>query len=285
MREASKSAVRVPPVDPLPLEGLIELIERRYGVDLRQYRQRFLGRRIRSRMMARGVADCTAYSRLLRDDPGEYDALLEALSINVSRFMRDRTAFSVLRDQALSPLLQERRSSSARRLALWSAGCATGEEPYSVALLLAESLQSRLSRWRLTVHGTDVSAKALAWARRGCYRPESFGDLDAPYVQRYFSSTVGGLTLERRIRDLVTWYRQDLRTTPPLPAYDLILCRNVLIYYDRAEQEAIVSHLIDHLVPGGYLMLGMVEMLPPSQTGRLVVVNARHRLYCRSPLS
>ena len=230
-------------------------------------------------MHTRHVASTAAYVSLLREDPGEYVALLDALSINVSYFMRDQAAYDALREQVLIPLLQERDQDRGRRLALWSAGCSKGEEPYSVAMLLVDLLGPSLDRWSVTLHATDTNAGALQGARLGCYAPESFRDVGAPYIASHFHKIGRDYHLNPDIRGMVTWSLRDIHAPPLLPQYDLILCRNVLIYYVRERQESIVRHLVDYLSPGGYLMLGMTEMLPPSQGGRLVPIHAKYRLY------
>ncbi len=255
----------------------MDYVERQYHVDFRQYRRRFLGRRLSSRMHARHVGSTEAYVSLLREDPGEYAALLDALSINVSYFMRDQAAYDALREQVLVPLLQER--DCGRRLSVWSAGCSKGEEPYSVAMLLADLLGPSLNSWSVTLHATDTNAGALQGARLGCYAPESFRDVEAPYVASYFHRVRRDYHLNPDIMGMVTWSLRDIHAPPLLPQYDLILCRNVLIYYVRERQESIVRHLADHLIPGGYLMLGMTEMLPPSEGGRLMPIHAKYRLY------
>jgi len=129
------------------------------------------------------------------------------------------------------------------------------------------------------IHATDVDAATLARARRGVYKAASFQNLQADFVERYFVQNGDGYILQPAIRQLVTFQQHDLTTSPPLPRYDLILCRNALIYFAREHQEDIVRHLLDHLEPGGYLMLGMVEMLPLALSGRMGAVDGRLRIY------
>jgi chemotaxis methyl-accepting protein methylase len=267
------------------LDDVLGTLQRRYAVDFRQYRRRFLDRRIRARMHALGIGSYVHYARLLAEDPGEYESLLGALSINVSAFMRDPAAFDALREAALIPLVHERERCGMRHLAIWSAGCSKGEEPYSVAMLLLDLLGASCPRWHLTLHGSDVNAKVLDEARRGWYTADSFSDLEADYLARYFSPATDGFQIDRRVRDLVLWNRQDLRNPPPRVQYDVILCRNVLIYYDHLEQALMVAHLLDHLAPGGYLMLGMAEMVPAAHAQQLMPVNGKLRLYRKVALT
>ena len=260
-------------------DALLDHVRRERGLDCSQYKNSFLRRRLAVRMRARGSGTYQAYLDVLRSDPAEFDALLVALTINLSYFFRDGAAFDALRYAVLSPLVAERSQARQLRLTVWSAGCASGEEPYSVAMILTDLLGPTLSRWKVQIHATDVDADVLDRAHRGVYRATSFQDLQADFVARYFAQDGSMYTLQPAIRHLVTFRQHDLTTPPPLPRYDLILCRNVLIYFAREHQEGIVRHLLGHLEPSGYLMLGMTEMLPLALAGRLEAVDGRLRIY------
>jgi chemotaxis protein methyltransferase CheR len=237
-------------------------VRRRYNVDLSVYRRRFLARRLGVRMRARQISQFTAYGDLVLHDPVEYEALLDVLNINLSYFMRDCSAYDVLSQQVIPQLLDARRAALAPHLAVWSAGCANGEEPYSVAMLLHDALGSDLSRWRIQIDAVDRSATSLARAQRARYHAVSFQDIEAAFIARHFDRKGRDYVVKPAIRSMISWRQADIRKPPPLSAYDLILCRNVLIYYVRERQEAMVQHLLRYLAPGGYLMLGMAEMLP-----------------------
>jgi len=257
--------------------ALLAHIRRERGLDCSQYKDSFLRRRLAVRMRARFADTYQDYLVTLRSDPAEFDALLVALPINLSYFFRDSAVFEALRYAVLGTLVARRAQT--RHLTVWSAGCASGEEPYSVAMILTDLLGPALSRWKVQIHATDVDADVLDRARRGVYRAVSFQNLQADFVERYFAKDGGMYALQPAIRQLVTFRQHDLTTPPPLPRYDLILCRNVLIYFARQHQERIVRHLLDHLEPGGYLMLGMTEMLPLALTSRLEAVDGRLRIY------
>jgi len=257
--------------------ALLAHIRRERRLDCSQYKESFLRRRLTVRMRARGVDTYQAYLGVLRSDPAEFDALLVAFTINLSYFFRDAAVFDALRYAVLGTIVAKRAQS--RRLTVWSAGCAGGEEPYSVAMILTDLLGSALSRWDVQIQATDIDANVLARARRGVYKALSFQDLRADFVERYFGRDGDTYTLQPAIRQLVTFRQHDLIAAPPLPRYDLILCRNVLIYFAREYQEGIVCHLLDYLEPGGYLTLGMAEMLPLALSSRLEAVDGRLRIY------
>ena len=258
-------------------DALLAHVRCERGLDCSQYKETFLRRRLAVRMRARSVETYQAYLNVLRSDRAEFDALLVALTINLSYFFRDEAAFEALRYAVLGTLVARRAQT--RRLTVWSAGCASGEEPYSVAMILTDLLGPALSSWDARIQATDVDADTLSRARRGVYKAVSFQDLEADFVGRYFARNEDTYTLQPAIRQLVTFQQHDLTTTPPLPRYDLILCRNVLIYFARQHQERIVRHLLDHLEPGGYLTLGMAEMLPLALSSRLEAVDGRLRIY------
>jgi chemotaxis protein methyltransferase CheR len=230
-------------------------------------------------MRARGTDSYQAYLDVLRYDPAELDALLTTLTINLSYFFRDKAVFDALRYAVLSPLVAGRSRTGQECLTIWSAGCASGEEPYSLAMILKDLLGPTLGRWNVQIHATDVEATALAHARQGIYKASSFQDLQAGFVDQYFARCENSYILQPAIRGLVSFHQHDLTTPPPLAHYDLILCRNVLIYFAREHQERIVRHLLTHLRPGGYLVLGMMEMLPLALISRLDTVDGRLRIY------
>lgn len=262
------------------------------GLDCSQYKKSFLRRRLAVRIRARSVSTCQEYLAVLRSDPAELEKLITTLTINLSYFFRDKAAIERLKDTVLVPLIAQRTKDQQQSLTVWSAGCAAGEEPYSIAMILADLLQTSLAEWRLVIHATDVDATTLARACQGVYRTVNLSPgggsvpihlQQAHYVARYFIHDGDTFTIRPEIRRLITFRQHDITTPPPWPRYDLVLCRNVLIYFAHERQEEIVRHLIEHLEPGGYLMLGMAEMLPPALVSQLDAVDGRLRIY-RKPV-
>ena len=264
-----------------PLETLLEQVRRERDLDLGSYKSTFLARRLAVRMQARGCADYATYGRLLHQDPAEYKALFDSLSINLTRFFRDPTTFQALEESFLPELVQRR--AAGRQLRAWSAGCAGGEEPYSLAILLREVLGPALGRWRVEVLGTDVDDKALAQARAACYDAAVFQELPPHYqawIGRYFA--LGPRRqLRPEVQAMVTLLRHDLTRDPPPAGLDLILCRNVLIYFDRDEQDRLYQAFYDALRPEGLLVLGKTEVLPMAWGSRFAAVELREHIYRR----
>ena len=264
-----------------PVKALLEQIRQERGVDLGSYKPSFLQRRLAMRLRARGCPDYAAYRQLLRREPAEYGPLLDALTINLTRFFRDATAFQAIEEKLLPELLQSR--SSKRRLRVWSAGCAAGEEPYSLAIMLCECLGADLPRWRLEIMATDVDDKVLEKARQGLYGPFSFQGLAPRYqawIDRYF---IPGpqRQLAAEVRGMVTFRHHDLVQDPPPADLDLLLCRNVLIYFDRQQQDRLYPTFHQVLRADGFLVLGKTEIMPMAWGRHFAPVDRREHIYRR----
>ncbi len=243
---------------------VIETVRVRTGVDFSRYRGATILRRIRNRMISAGVDCLEEYAALLRGHPAEAGALLERLTIKVSRFYRDVRSFDVLRDEVLPSLAR----SCDRPLRLWSAGCGRGEEAWTLAMLLEHAGIAG------GVAASDIDPSSLERAARGVYRAEVLGDLPANLAQAYLEPC--GQASEYRIhaalRARVRFLRHDLTTgVPPEgePPFDLVCCRNLLIYLKPHAQDEAFQALCAALAPEGYLCLGEAEWPPAGVLGRL----------------
>jgi chemotaxis methyl-accepting protein methylase len=250
--------------------------ERQFGCA--SYKEKCLRRRIAVRMRARGVHRFEDYARVLDDDPREYDRLIDALTINVTKLFRNWETYEAIA-RLVVPALWSLPGGS---INVWSAGCSSGEEPYSLAALFhqhaaARGEAARLSRLRIL--GTDIDRDSLAAAARGEYDEGAFADTPASLRTRYFSPGRPA-SVAPELRALVGLERRDLLGEPPPPGpHHLITCRNVIIYFDRATQEALFERFHDALAPGGYLVLGKVETLLGSARARFAPVDGRERIY------
>lgn len=252
------------------------------GLDVGAYKDRCLRRRIAVRMRACGVHSYTDYLAVLDRQPGELERLLDALTINVTKFFRNRETWDTLAAEMLPELIRSREG----RVRIWSAGCASGEEPYTIVMLLAMVLE-RLGRasWldRVRVDATDFDRASLETARAARYPLTAFSEAPAE-AHRRFCTPVDGETVVVRpeLRALVDFRRHDLLRDPPVaPSYDLIFCRNVVIYFDRASQEKLMTRFTDALAPDGVLVLGKVETIFGPARDRLDLVDPRERIYRR----
>lgn len=253
-----------------------QILLERIGFDLGTYKDGCIRRRLARRARSCRVRDGEDYLERLRTDPDEVAALMAALTIHVSQFFRNPSMFASLREQVLPVLLQRVRFES-KPLRIWCAGCAAGEEPYSLALLLHE-LAPKIAPLLLA---TDISPEILENARHGLYPASRLAELPSGFLERFFSPEGSSYRLHESIRRRVQFQRLNIMTDSEFPKSDLILCRNVLIYFSRDEQERIISHFARVLAPGGFLVLGRAENLMGASRELFESENTRERIYRR----
>jgi len=253
------------------------LLSQAAGLEFDQTRRDSMAFGVAERLRATGAASVAAYLVLLRGGE-ERQRLLEEVTIQETYFFRNPPQVQALRTHVLPALLREAQESGRRRLRVWSAGCSTGEEPYTVAMLLRELLPEPTG-WDVQVLGTDVSRRALQAAERARYGPRAVHTAAPADLERFFcASPDGGYEVRPEVRALVRLRHHNLVTGPPPFApgeVDLVLCRNVTIYFARETTRALVRRFHDTLQPGGYLALGHAETLwQVSDAFRLVQVGA-----------
>lgn len=260
------------------LAGLVKKIARDRGFGFDAYKESCLKRRVAVRMRANGVGSYEEYADLLDRDKGEYERLLDTLTINVTKFYRNRDTWDAIAKRVL-PALWERRGGDVR---CWSAGCSSGEEPYTVGILFSEvARNSPVAAGSIRIDATDFDRRSLEQAGSGVYEDAALEEMPADLVTRYFSDG-SPRTIKAEVRSLVRFLRHDItRERPPAPPYDLIICRNVLIYFDRDTQQRLVLQFIDSLKPDGYLVLGRAETLFGEARAQLVLEDPRERIYRR----
>jgi chemotaxis protein methyltransferase CheR len=195
-----------------------------------------------------------------RETDSTWQSFVDALMIGETYFLRDRAHFDTIRTRILPELIERRRREGRLEITIWSAGCATGEEPYSLAITLQEVLPD-WRNWQIRLIGSDLSATALRSARQGVYRKWAFRHTDAEFVERYFDPTPDGLQIKPVIRDMVTFRHSNLLSGAPVGPCDLILCRNVLLYFTQEAARKAEATFNEMLAPGGWLMLGHSETL------------------------
>ena len=270
------------PQDP----GFLEVrgrVLRAGGIDIGLYKGRSMFRRLGARLRAAGVADLGGYCRRLDADPGELRRLVDALTVSVSEFFRNPTAFRALSREVLPALVARRQAEGGRSIRVWSAGCAGGEEPYSLAIAFSEYLGDALRDLPVVIYATDVSGRSLAAARAACYRMAHVTRVPRHVLRRYFEPDGAGYRVRPTIRRMVHFRQHDLLAPPPFRRMDLVACRNVLIYMARPLQERVLSALYDALSPGGFLVLGKVEGLTGPARERFEVISLPERIY-RKPV-
>jgi two-component system CheB/CheR fusion protein len=241
----------------LKLEEFVHFLAEERDFDLRCYKPTTLERRIRKRMGRLAIPDYEGYIEYIQGDPGETNQLLDTVLINVTEFFRDPGAWDVIGSDILPYLLKRLRTGDSFRA--WVAGCSTGEEVYSLAIVVAEHLGSRISEFDIKIYATDVDEAALDVARRGEYPPELLGRVRPEWRHKYFS--LAALPrVNRGIRRMLIFGRNDLARDAPISHVQMVLCRNVLIYFNSIAQRHILNRLHSALDPGGILFLGKSEL-------------------------
>ena len=259
--------------------ALTAKIARDKGFGCASYKEKCLRRRIAVRMRARGVHTYGDYARVLDADGTEYERLLDALTINVTKLFRNWETYAVIA-QKVVPSLWE---GPAPLINVWSAGCSSGEEPYSLAALFHRHAESvgqldDLAR-RVRVLGSDIDARCLVDAERGTFEEGDFADTPVDLRRRYFAPEAP-FTIIPDVKRLVRFERRDLLAQEPPPGpHHLIVCRNVLIYFDRDTQERLFDKFYAALAPDGFLVLGKVETLLGAARTRFVAVEGRERVF------
>ncbi len=247
------------PVDEA-FEALLDYLKLERGFDFTGYKRPSLVRRVRRQMQIVGVETFEDYQDHLEVHPEEFTALFNMILINVTGFFRDAEAWEELRGTILPTLLRERPSGVLR---VWSAGCASGEEAFSLAMCLAEALGVEAFRSRVKIYATDVDEEALAHARHGTYDPADLEGVPPELVNRYFEPINGGerLTFRKDVRRCIIFGRNDLVQDAPISRIDLLACRNTLMYFNSEQQARIVQRLHFALRPTGVLFIGKAETL------------------------
>ena len=261
--------------------ALLDRIRVRSGIDFSSYKMATIVRRLRGRMGATRHSSLAEYSKLIEDDPEEYARLISSLLIKVTEFLRDPKVFQHLRDHLLPKLIADARRHG-RQLRVWSAGCATGEEAYSLAMMVSEAMDDQAEPVDVRVFATDIDSAAIAFARRGLYPPAALQKVPAPLRARYFAKSDGGFEVVKSLRSFMIFGEHDLGARAAFPRIDLILCRNVLIYFSLPMQRAALETFGFSLRDDGRLVLGPSETVA-AMPAPYVEDHARLRIYRRVP--
>ncbi len=238
-------------------ERITTMLHTHCGIRMRAGKEGLVRARLAKRLRAVGVADFDAYLALVEREPGrrEFAEMVDALTTNKTSFFREAAHFDYLQDVVLL--------SSQEPLRLWSAGCSSGEEPYTLAMLIHETLPLA-SALRARVLATDISHRVLATAKAGIYSADALADVPHPLLQKYWRPSVNDeqLVAQPALRDLIQFGRLNLMEPWPMRGpFDAIFCRNVMIYFDKATQQELVQRYWALLRPGGHLFVGHSESL------------------------
>ena len=243
---------------PATMKGLLQMVYKSCKIDFSGYKEATLSRRVERRMAANRLNNLAAYYDYCSKNPDELSKLSKDILISVTAFFRDRNSFEGLR-KTLAEIIAEKQPGDEIRI--WVPGCATGEEAYSIAILLSELLGGKLNDFRIQIFATDIDMDAMAVGRKGIYSESSLGEVSSETTARYFTKKSDHYEIARPIRDMVVFARQDLVLDPPFLRLDLVSCRNLLIYFQPLLQTRVLSIFHFALRPSAYLFLGKSESI------------------------
>ncbi|MGE4498503.1 MAG: chemotaxis protein CheB, partial [Deferribacterales bacterium] len=258
---------------------ILTLIKRKKGTDFRDYKENTLKRRIQRRMAARKFIKIKDYVEFLKNSPEETEQLFFDILINVTAFFRDQEAFAELRKELDSYINSDRFNDSLR---FWIVGCSTGEEVYSITIILAELLGDKLPGTDIQIFATDIDTAALNIARKGFYPESAITEIDPSLVKKYFIKHGSTYEVVKTLREMVIFSRHDIASDPPFIRIDFISCRNLLIYFNADLQRKVFESFYYSLNPGGILMLGKSESTGNIDT-HFETADKKNKLY-RLPL-
>ncbi len=271
------------------LKSVINYLKENRGSDFSGYRTSMIERRVNQRLSAVSCKTYPEYLHHLKKQPGELDHLIDVLTINVSRFFRDTLAFEYIADRVLPEIVYQKKNTADPSLRIWSAGCSMGEEPYSIAILINELFEKEEMEIDINLFATDIDIRILKKAEKAIYPFESIKNVKYRLLKEYFVPKGKSFRLIPKIKDMVTFSCYDLLDNrsyaPPesvFGSFDMVFCKNVLIYFNAEYQDLIIGKLYRSLGKGGYLVLGEAEVPSIKYQRRFKKVNTYCHIYQKS---
>jgi len=249
------------------------------SLDCNQYKDPYLQRRFAVRMRATATRDYCGYISYLKSHPDEYKSLMTDITINVTQFFRDSLVFKAIEEETLPLLIYDKLTKGNNTIKIWSAGCSSGEEPYSIAIIMKELLGEEFDNINLTIMGTDIDEDCLEMAKSGSYHPRQLASVPKPYIEKYFTYDGKFYQLSEEIMNMVKFEYLDLFKGTAGKNWDVIFCRNVVIYFTKEMQEKLYMNFYNGLNSGGYFVMGNTESLVGEASKKFVQVKARERIY------
>jgi two-component system CheB/CheR fusion protein len=280
-RDATPTEVEAEPTG-AGLSSIFQVLRRYAGVDFTHYRQSTILRRIQRRMVVNKIDKLEDYIKFVQTSPGEIKALYQDMLISVTSFFRNPRVFDAMKASVFPAILKN--VPRERGIRIWTPGCASGEETYSVVIALLEFLGDKASQIPIQFFGTDVNESSIVKARNGAYPENIQGDVSADRLRRFFTKVEGGYRVSKSIRDVCIFSQHNVLNDPPFSQMNLICCRNLLIYIETAQQHRVISLFHYALRPGGFLILGSSEGLGAA-TNLFAVEDRAHKIFSRKATS
>jgi len=255
-------------------EMLKRMILKNLGLNCDYYRDNYLVRRIHVRMNHYGVCSYWDYMKILRNNKDEWSLLIRDLTINYTSFFRDPDVFSYFKTRILPSLLSKKKI-----IRILSAGCSSGEEPYTISMIINDVLKSKVNRYLVSIYAVDIDETALKRAIKGEYEKRAVEKISKEYLQKYFEKVNGKYRIKKCVKRLVHFKKMDLTQGVRYKNLDVIFCRNILIYFFKKAQAKICMDFYDALNYNGYLILGKTEILPEEVADKFTCVDVDRRVF------
>lgn len=265
---------------------LLHRVRNDRGLDLSGYKQPFIMRRLRSRFRAHDICNLEEYCMILKRRPEEYDKLIEALAINVTEFFRDPTLFELLSSKVIKEICLRKNKPGTKHLRFLCAGGASGEEAYSIAIAICETLGNQFDDYTVTIHSIDIDEDCIKKTKAGVYPVERVRNVPAELLDKYFTKEEGELYKVKPIlKKMVRTYHMDILTARIQRHFDVIFCRNLLIYFSKDAHTELFLKFHSAISHGGFLILGRTETLIGASKGMYEVFDAKERIYRKISLT
>ncbi|MBI4376480.1 MAG: protein-glutamate O-methyltransferase CheR [Elusimicrobia bacterium] len=267
-----------PPPNP-ELDELKRYLRDRHGVDLSHYNRSFLERRLGIRMRHHNAESLGRYLKILSENKQEFPQLLNVLSVNVTEFFRDGALYDALRAKVLPVIERVSQSRSSREIRVWSAGCASGQEAYTLAMLLDDYFGRHSPSWKVRIYASDIQEAFLHEAKAGRYPKEKAAQIPPEFRRRYVAEAAGSIEVCPSLKGMVQFFKHDLATPPTVELVDLVFCRNVMIYFSLDSKDHILRRFHGCMASGAFLVLGGSEIILKSDLFELA--DDWHKIYQR----
>ena len=239
-------------------EQFRSIIYNESGIHFSESNRAILESRLRERLKAADISEVASYYSLIKSDEGELKVLLDSVTTNLTRFFRNQAHFQSFEYYVIPRIVEQKKEQGSKQIRIWSAGCSTGEEPYSIAILLSEILPPGFT---VEITASDLSLKSLMTAKEGYYPETRVNDVPAKYLTKYFEKVSGGYRVLDSVKKLITFDYHNLKFDSGKQNLDIIFCRNVIIYFDEAAQKAAIEKFWNSMAPDSYLFIGHSESL------------------------
>jgi len=271
-------------LDEIALNNLTIYLRKRLDLNLNQYKDNYIERRLNARISMTHVDNLAGYLALLTKDPEELNTLKDNITINVTEFFRNMETFEALNRDIIPAIIKSKESGSSNTIRVWSAGCSSGQEPYTLAILFLEAFKKLRKKHRLVIIATDIDKKSLEKAKSGRYESNIMEGISKHLLIKYFDKIGGEYQVKLFIQDCINFKYLDLASddgsnVAGIPAYDLIVCRNVIIYFKDELKKSLFMRFYKKLRKNGYLVIGKNEALSGDAKTLLEGVNPSERIY------